>query len=142
MKFKILLRLVTFLFIFVGAVNNQVYAENLNCDRPQVMIVLDRSTSMAWELGSTGQIKWDVAKNAIQAFLSDFNEQVDFGLMMFPGVGGMCEPGDVFVTMAEQNANNIMAQLATPPPAAGGYYTPMAQTLEEVYWYMPLYDST
>jgi hypothetical protein len=98
-----------------------------SCNKPRVMIVLDKSSSMVTGTVS-GQTKWAVAKSALQTVLSTYQTSIDFGLLLFP-YPSQCGTGQVTVTIGSSNASAIMAQLATAPPTAGNY-TPMYQSLD------------
>ncbi len=97
-----------------------------SCKAPRVLVVLDKSSSMLGDAG--GQTKWDVAKSALNTLLNKYDTSADFGLMLFPSPS-QCGPGKVVVKVGAGMAASIMAQLATPPPAAGNW-TPMAQSLD------------
>jgi len=109
------------------------------CDAPQVLIVLDRSSSMNDLVAGTTDTKWDVAVTSIDALMTAFPTGVDFGLMIFPDPNE-CSPGSVFVDVGPGTASAITGEL-TPPPAAGNW-TPLSQSLDAVAAYAPLLDPT
>ncbi len=56
---------------------------------PEVLIVLDRSGSM-----DMGNDRWTPSVNAIKAVTAELGEQIEFGLMAFPGAGQAPAPKD------------------------------------------------
>jgi MYXO-CTERM domain-containing protein len=98
------------------------------CVPPTVMVVLDKSSSM--QTGTIGgQTKWNIAKNALGQVLTGIQDQAEVGLMTFPRPD-RCGPGGLDVAPALNTRTSIMNALATPPPDSG-FFTPMAQTLEQ-----------
>lgn len=93
---------------------------------PQVLIVLDRSGSMAGE-------RWNRSIGAVQGLVEDLQSKVHFGLAMYPGVGEEldCRGGPVRVQPAMQNADDIETILqAQESEARTDFgYTPTALTL-------------
>ena len=51
---------------------------------PRVLLVVDKSGSMAGAANGFGGDKWTAAVNAIKGVVDNTESQVDFGLMMFP----------------------------------------------------------
>ncbi|MCB9597705.1 MAG: VWA domain-containing protein [Sandaracinaceae bacterium] len=97
------------------------------CDLPQVLLSVDKSSSMLGELPSGGT-KWDAARMAIGELTSAYAESIAFGLQVFP-YPDRCEPGAVTMDFGTHTPEAIMAGLGEPPPS-GGNWTPMAQTLD------------
>lgn len=95
---------------------------------PDVLIVLDRSTSM-----KRGEInRWDPSVNGLKAITSALASSVRFGLMVFPGtIAGdataSCVPGSLEVPLALNNAAALSERLDTLELAVS---TPTAPTLE------------
>jgi len=120
-------------------VSPEARAQAPRCDAPQVLIVLDQSSSMG-ELDplADGSLKWTAAVSALTGLTSDYESTVDFGLMLFPSAGE-CTPGTVNVPIARNNADEIEAALPGPPPYTGNY-TPMADSLYAAGDYAPLND--
>ena len=110
------------------------------CDPPQVLIVLDKSSSMTDLVPGTSDTKWDTAVTAIMDVLTNFGADVDFGLMIFPDPNE-CSPGSVFVDVGPGSASSILAELSTAPPT-GGNWTPMAESLDAAASYTPMLDAT
>lgn len=111
------------------------------CDAPQILIVLDQSSSMGERAPlDDGTLKWDASVAGLTGLTGDFETSVDFGLMLFPSAG-QCTPGAVDVPIAPNNAEEIAAALPGPPPYSGNY-TPMAESLYEASEYAPLLDSS
>ena len=98
-----------------------------NCQRPRVLIVLDKSSSMVTGMVG-GQTKWDVAKQAITTVVTKYDKSIDFGLLLFPNPS-QCGWGKVVVGVGPQRGQQVVAQLVSPPPKAGNW-TPMAQSLD------------
>ncbi|MEY4510921.1 MAG: hypothetical protein RLZZ450_3043 [Pseudomonadota bacterium] len=77
---------------------------------PDMLIVLDRSTSML--MG-----RWDPSASAIKEFTAGLDQTVSFGLMLFPAKGGdICAPGKLDVPVGEMNAQKIATTLAASAP--------------------------
>ncbi|MCA9664362.1 MAG: VWA domain-containing protein [Myxococcales bacterium] len=97
---------------------------------PDVMIVLDRSGSMAWLSG--WQSKWEQAQAAVRSVLATYGKRVRFGLMLFPGAPDEdCVAGTVTVPAADNTSAAITAALGTLP--GGG--TPIAASLANARTY-------
>jgi hypothetical protein len=91
------------------------------------MVVLDKSSSM--QTGTiNGATKWSIATGALDTVVSQFQSDLELGLMLFP-MPDQCSPGEVAVSPRLDAHSMIMSELASPPPT-GGNWTPMAQTLE------------
>lgn len=87
------------------------------CVVPELLIVLDRSSSMAGAL-------WDGTRDSLSAFADDFQGTIELGLRLFPGDDG-CTPGTV-VPISLNNAAFVAGLVA---PSAGGS-TPLAAALD------------
>ena len=93
-----------------------------------VMIVLDRSSSMIGVSGDAAQLfsgpnRWQPTTQALNALVSDFGELIAFGLTVFPGTtggvfggGGQCTPGSVVAPPALDNAGQITGQIQQATP--------------------------
>lgn len=126
----------------IASLSPTALAQTPSCEAPQVLIVLDRSSSMGERNPLPDRsLKWDAAVSAIDEIGHDYEEGVDFGLMMFPSEEGECNVGHVDVPVAPMNADEITAALGDPPPYSG-FYTPMAQSLRVAAGYAPLRDSS
>jgi hypothetical protein len=108
------------------------------CVPPQVLVVLDKSSSMNHMSGDGVTPKWDVAVLAIDQLTAQYENSIDLGLMIFP-YPDQCAPGEVLVGVGPGNGAAITAALGGAPPASGNY-TPMAQSLEAAGTYSPLLD--
>ena len=98
-----------------------------SCNKPRVLIVLDKSSSMVTgKVG--GKTKWSLATAAITSVVTKFETSIDFGLMIFPNPS-QCGWGAVKVGVGPARAKAIIAELATAPPTSGNW-TPMAQSLD------------
>lgn len=105
---------------------------------PDMLIVLDKSGSMAPSGNETRTDRWGGSRQAVDEVTAMFEGTISFGLMTFPGVslggrggGGamalLCSAGMLDVPLAPGNAAAISQALA-PMRAAG--YTPTAATLD------------
>ncbi|HJL16326.1 MAG TPA: MopE-related protein [Sandaracinaceae bacterium LLY-WYZ-13_1] len=113
-------------------------SEAQRCDAPQVLLTVDKSSSMLGALPSGGT-KWDAASMAIGELTSSYSTSIDFGLQVFP-FPDRCEPGAVTMDFGMHDPADVLAALGDPPPS-GGNYTPMAQTLDAAYdHYAPRMD--
>ena len=101
--------------------------DEVRCDAPQVLIVLDKSSSMNG-LVPSGVTKWEAAQQAVVEMTRGFADVIDFGLMVFPDPN-QCSPGSVVVDCGADTSTDIQDALGDPPPEFGNY-TPMAQSIE------------
>ncbi len=112
---------------------------------PNVLVVLDRSSSMNEVVGGTNLSKWEVAKAAVRALTEAYEGQVRFGLKLFPGIdqagttGGDCGSGVVWLDPALDNAAEINDFLASSSVSQG---TPIAEALRSLAGYAGLSDTT
>jgi MYXO-CTERM domain-containing protein len=110
------------------------------CRPSRVQLVIDRSTSMFDKLSGTNDTKWSVASAAVNQVLHDYEQQVEFGLTMFPEEQNNCSAGGLL--MVSPNArgasqtSKIVTDLNTGPFAQNGY-TPIGEVLGEIpsYYY-------
>lgn len=110
------------------------------CDKPGLLVILDKSSSMVTGNVPTGETKWEAARLAIGRMTSTFEDTIDFGLMVFP-YPDECSPGEVVIGIGAGNSDAINDFLVDPPPT-GGNWTPMSQTLEAAAGYPPLSDAS
>jgi hypothetical protein len=97
------------------------------CAPPTMLLILDKSSSM--QTSTIGGVTlWNIAVNALDTVLSEFDSSIEIGLMMFPHPD-RCEPGILDVAPALENRAPILAALGDPPPTSGNW-TPMSQTLD------------
>jgi hypothetical protein len=88
---------------------------------------------MDHEIGDQGS-KWEIAKAALEQVVTDYEDQVLFGLMLYPGLdddcdeGKGCEAGAVFVDVGPGTASEITDALEDSDTCSLG--TPTAETLE------------
>lgn len=79
---------------------------------PNMMILLDRSGSMDGD--ADGDTRWNVAKNAIAAVTSTYDDKARFGLATYSAcLAGGCSAGTVVVPLAASNADAVQAFLDT-----------------------------
>ena len=91
---------------------------------PDVLLVVDKSGSMAWPLGAGATTKWEVMRSALRGIVSARAGSVHFGLMLYPA-GSQCEAGTVDVGVGG-GAASILTRLAAVVPDGG---TPTHTTL-------------
>ena len=122
------------LFFCVLIASGQALAVADQCKRSNLMIVLDKSSSMTGKLGDS--TKWDTAKGAINELLKTYAVEIDLGLATYPG-GPECAPGQIVVEPGhgEPTAVQIRAALVTAPPEEG-YFSPIIKTLDNVQNYL------
>ncbi|HOX42260.1 MAG TPA: MopE-related protein [Myxococcota bacterium] len=99
------------------------------CETPNMLIVLDRSGSMA-------EPKWSQAKNAIQYILDNYGNILRFGLDMYSSDGN-CGAGNVQVQLGAGTAGAISSTLDSWDPTG---MTPTAATLMVLNQYDALKD--
>jgi hypothetical protein len=104
------------------------------CEKPRLLIVLDRSVSMTAGRVPSGASRWDAARAAVSAVTSLFDDRIDFGLMVFP-YPDRCAPGAVVVEPSTGSSDRIDEALAAPVPLEGSW-TPMAGTIEAAAEYL------
>ena len=130
----------TILALGLLTTGSEALAQGARCDAPQVLVILDQSSSMGERAPlADGTLKWDAAVHAIDEITDDFDTQVDFGLMLFPGAGE-CTAGRVFVPVARYSGTAIVSALGDEPPYSGNW-TPMAESLWEASRYAPLREA-
>jgi len=101
-------------------------------DIPDLLILLDRSNSMAGNL-------WTTMKQALGQILNEYEDKINFGLMMFPalscaGLSDQCKaPTGIPVPIAELNAQEIIDAMGGTNTCGG---TPTAKTLETALSYL------
>ena len=128
------------LVLVVLAVPQEARAQS--CDRPRVMLVVDKSSSMvrwtppgappdSYECPAPdSQNKWTIARSALQRLLTDYASRIDFGLQRFPDPN-TCSPGSVVLPIGRRSATEVMDALGDAPPCSGNY-TPSYQTLDRL----------
>ncbi len=134
-----LLRALSFVLAALGLVPAVASAQASRCAAPQVLLTVDKSSSMLGMLPS-GITKWDAARTAIGELATTYEHRIDFGLQVFP-YPNMCAPGPIAIGVADNSPLLLLAALGSPPPS-GGNYTPMAQTLDVISSYAPMLDPT
>jgi hypothetical protein len=107
-----------------GTVSCDEYAVQTSQVAPQILVVFDRSLSML----ANG---WPQAVSAIQSVTAEFEQDIDFGLMVFPDEAGFtCTAGDVDVPIKPHNAGAIQAFLSGLAPWGN---TPTAAALKTAH---------
>lgn len=106
---------------------------------PDLLVVLDRSASMAPDGNDQKSDRWQGSVDAVEQVTSAFDDRVHFGLMTFPGQqqqggggrggrGDVCAPGVTNVQIGANTGDDIKGALDAMDP---GGYTPTAATLQE-----------
>lgn len=81
---------------------------------PNVMVLLDRSGSMASAVEGTGASRWDVAAAAVEQVTAATDTSIRWGLATYSScLGGGCSAGSIVVPIADGNAAAIAGFLAT-----------------------------
>lgn len=96
---------------------------------PDVMIVLDRSGSMAELAGN--QSKWTIAKSAVNQLTANFGAQLKLGMMLLPQFpdADACGAGEVNVAPSLTTQGSIASLLSSAYPKGN---TPLASSLDQV----------
>jgi cysteine-rich repeat protein len=136
---KKLCLLATVLLLVVAACDNTAKTDDIrtqtralqNCgDPPDVLVVLDRSGSMAGT-------KWTSAVTAVNNLVTTFEGQIRFGLELFPSYNP-CGVDPPQVAIDDETAAAIFAELAAT--TATGSATPIVQALVEARTYLNAID--
>lgn len=80
-------------------------------DPPDILIVMDLSSSMCTPLFPSPQSKMEVMRNALTNLVTTWDRRVNWGLLQFPA-GGECGAGNVVNPIMERNGANISSRLA------------------------------
>lgn len=90
---------------------------------PNVMILLDRSGSMDDNVPGSGQSRWNVAKQVVNATAAEFDDRVRFGLATFSACipGQACSAGQIEIAVSPNNAGAIANFLAGAEDGLFGY---------------------
>ncbi len=96
---------------------------------PDLMLVVDKSGSMADPLSGGGQ-KWAVMRDALMTIVNNYQGGINFGLILFP-LGSQCSAGIVSANMGS-DASTLSTQLALTFPDGG---TPTHLTLQNTLAY-------
>jgi hypothetical protein len=96
--------------------------------QPRILLVIDKSGSMNAD-DTGGQRKWDAARNALSGVVNNLEEQIEFGLMLYPNGDAnndVCREGNLREDVQPTNADDIIDELNNTEPGGG---TPTAATL-------------
>ncbi len=151
---------VTSLFVGLALTGPSASAQD-SCEYPGVLLVVDRSTSMKGRIGD--RTKWDIATEAIDLMVHSHEDEIYFGLMIYPGPSGtgangiegevpacfggvdctpdapQCTTGEVVVDIGPSTADGIVDALVFPDGLHDSY-TPTWQSLEAASRYAPLHN--
>lgn len=96
---------------------------------PNVMLVLDRSGSMAQTIASNSTTsKWDDLKTAVTSLVQGYDGEMRLGASLFSSDGD-CAPGNIDVALAPNAGQSVLGKLASYKPDGN---TPTATTLDNV----------
>lgn len=100
--------------------------------RPEIMFVIDRSTSMGWGLrgpSTPGPSRWSILVDALRAQLPRYDARTDMGATIYPSVGGdRCSVvTDPQLAPAPMQAGTLLDLVASSMPEGR---TPTALSLE------------
>ena len=100
---------------------------------PDMLVVLDRSSSMLPEGNDSHADRWSGSVDAVIDVAQRFDDRLSLGLMTFPAVGSggsqQCAAGSVNVPIGPRTGDDIADVLGGMRPNG---YTPTAATLEAV----------
>lgn len=92
---------------------------------PAVMLVVDRSGSMDFDLAGnagppfgnplTGPTRWAVLRASLESTLSHFDQQIAFGMVMFPGDDFCGAPSAIELQPRAGNATQVLARFNRVP---------------------------
>lgn len=96
---------------------------------PDLLIVLDRSSSMGEPLQPSGFVrKWDIVIDALIDVTNIYLERVHFGLSLFPSQSASCGAGSIDIAPGPYSGKNFAQDLDDMEP--GGAGTPIGATLD------------
>ena len=98
---------------------------------PRILLVVDKSGSMGEDAVGYNGSKWDGATAALSSVVTALDDEVDFGLMLYPdgnANNNVCREGAVEVQLGAGRAADIVNELDRTNPGGG---TPTAATLSE-----------
>ncbi len=107
--------------------------------RPNILLLLDRSSSMKQDLPGGQGSKWDVARQAVSQLLATSGDDANFGLMLYPGTnqdcsaGMTCSPGSIAVDVGPGTSTSISDYLEDADTCNMG--TPTRAALESIASY-------
>lgn len=102
---------------------------------PKVMILLDKSGSMDRSAGGP-DTKWEIAARAIENLLAEFDDQIHFGLLLYPEGRG-CDLGSIDVDVGPNRGPEILDALDRTTPQGS---TPIGASLERMRDYAGIQD--
>jgi hypothetical protein len=91
---------------------------------PDVMLLVDKSGSMAEPLGTSAQVKWDVMRTALSAVVPAHDATIRWGLMSYPP-DGQCGAAALNAPIAPMNSSAVVGALGgiTPDGATPTQYS-------------------
>ncbi len=118
-------------FVTLAALAGPAVADDCHS---RIMIVLDRSCSMNDPPTKGGkQTKWELAGLALQKVTTQYQGQLDFGLIMFPDqTGNNClQDGPIYVNVAPGQEATIVSKVMTTMPT-GPCVTDIKPAIDQV----------
>lgn len=102
----------------------------LQSEPGQLLLILDRSGSMAQTVGPTQPVeKWGEVVKALDTILAQTQKAIAWGLKLYP-MGGVCGvPDGVTVPMRADNHQAIMAAITANRPIIDGGATPTREAI-------------
>lgn len=122
---------------------NPAYADGAagdRCQLSQVLLVVDRSSSMVrYELpdGATG---WEALSAAVGTFADSYASRAEIGVQTFPSPN-RCGAGTVVLPMGRNTPESIKTSIGTTPPWSNNF-TPISGTLDAARDYLASVDSS
>lgn len=102
-----------------------------------MLIAFDKSGSMDNSIVRNGPSKWEIATEAIKQVTSQYQAQIQFGMMLFPigpGDSTKCVPGPVSVSVGDLRAAQVASTLNASMPGGstpiGGVLTAAGQVAD------------
>jgi hypothetical protein len=92
---------------------------------PEIMLVLDRSSTMSYEVENSLNTRWVEVSRAVDQVLMSTDRNVLWGLKLFPTVEGCMVTGTVEAPVAAMNYMRMSGIIRTTTPNMGEPGTPM-----------------
>lgn len=97
---------------------------------PDLLLVVDKSDSMNWDLG-TGQQKWSTMRAALNSLVTQNGDGIRFGLAAYPS-DSSCGIGALYTDVGDDTSGAIISALNSLSPSGG---TPTDTTLQGALTY-------
>lgn len=113
--------------LLVGASHVHAQPDAGQCERPRILLTIDKSFSMTYAIAGDDSNKWVAAKRAVAKVAQDHHASAAFGVQVFPRKPSTCDSGEITLPIGEHGESDIMAALGAAP--VSGNNTPIAETL-------------